>query len=171
MATPAAPTDTAPATGATTTTPKQHPTPTALRAARTNLAYLIDPSSNAGPSRRRTRALLRSLRYTAIFVFWRLLRYAKYALVGAATAAVAGTAIGSVVSGAAFVVAPTGILGGGAVGLLWGLGRVGWRVLARRARTGDARVDEKAGAGETGWGERRRKAEEREERGFREDAW
>lgn len=62
---------------------------------------------------------------------------------GALATAVAGTAIGSVVSGAAFVIAPTGILGGAGVGLLWAVGKFGWR----RAR---ARMDKKGGRGTGG---------------------
>lgn len=81
------------------------------------------------------------------------MRYAKYALVGSLAAALAGTAIGSVVSGAAFVVAPTGIFAGAGVGLLWGLGKFGWRTFARRARKGDVdrsdpRRDERFDSGE-----------------------
>lgn len=120
-----------------------------LEAAKRNAQFLWDPKSNNAPTRRRTRALLRTLRYVGKFIFWRLVRYAKYAAVGAIAAAVAGTTIGSVASGAAFVLAPTGIVGGAGVGLLWGLGKFGWRTLARKVRSGeahhaDARADEKA---------------------------
>ncbi|KAF2084770.1 hypothetical protein K490DRAFT_9815, partial [Saccharata proteae CBS 121410] len=91
---------------------------------KSNLSYLINPSSaENAPTRFRTRAVLRSLRYISIFIFWRVIRYAKYALVGSLTAAIAGTAIGSVASGAAFVIAPPGILAGAGVGLLWGVGK------------------------------------------------
>lgn len=120
-----------------------------LEAAKRNAQFLWDPNSNNAPTRRRTRALLRTLRYVGKFLFWRLVRYAKYAAVGAITAAIAGTAIGSIASGAAFVIAPTGIVGGAGVGLLWGLGKFGWRTLARRVRSGevhdaDAREDERS---------------------------
>lgn len=76
------------------------------------------------------------------------MRYIKYAAVGAATAAIAGTFIGSIASGAAFVIAPPGILAGAGVGLIWGLGKFGWRTLGRRVRHGnpgnaDPRRDEK----------------------------
>lgn len=79
------------------------------------------------------------------------MRYAKYAAVGALVAAVSGTAIGSVVSGAAFVVAPTGILGGAGVGLVWALARFGWRRARGRGGRGegkgeDPRADERADA-------------------------
>ncbi len=61
----------------------------ALASAKHNFAYLYNPSSTAHrPARIRTRALLRSLRYIGIFIFWRIVRYAKYALVGTLLAAV-----------------------------------------------------------------------------------
>jgi len=58
-------------------------------------------------------------------------------------AAVSTTAIGSIASGAAFVVAPTGILGGAGVGLLWAVGKFGWRRARARVRRGehDGHVD------------------------------
>ncbi|KAF4547910.1 Hypothetical protein D9617_34g040900 [Elsinoe fawcettii] len=129
-----------------------HQQPTALQKVKRNTAFLIDPSKSAGPERRRTRALLRTLRYIGVFLFWRLVRYAKYAAVGALTAAVAGTAIGSMTAGVGFILAPPGIFAGGAVGLLWGLGKFGWRTLAKRVRTGDvhgadARGDERRDGG------------------------
>lgn len=120
-----------------------------LQKAKRTANFLINPDASNAPDRRRTRALLRSFRYITIFLFWRLVRYAKYAAVGAVTAAIAGTAIGSVASGAAFIIAPPGIFAGAGVGLLWGLGKFGWRVLGRRVRTGEAhnanpRLDEQA---------------------------
>jgi hypothetical protein len=133
-------------------TPKVHESQ-ALQSFRRNASYLFNPDNDHRPARFRTRALLKTLRYVSIFIFWRLVRYAKYALVGSLVAAVAGTAIGSVASGAAFVIAPTGIFAGAGVGLLWGLGKFGWRTLARRARNGDVhaadpRKDENYDAGE-----------------------
>ena len=121
------------------------------------LKYLYDPTHGPQPAHLRTRSLLRSARYIAIFLFWRLVRYAKYAAMGALATAVAGTAIGSVVSGAAFVVAPTGILGGAGAGVLWAVGRFGWR----RAR---ARVQGRgSGRGEDARSDERRDAEGEEE--------
>lgn len=96
---------------------------TTIQTAKRNLQFLYDPSSPNAPTKRRTRYFLRTLRYTLKFLFWRLVRYAKYAAVGAITAAIAGTAIGSVASGAAFVIAPTGIVGG-AGGFALGVGKV-----------------------------------------------
>jgi hypothetical protein len=122
---------------------------TTLQQAKRTVAYLAHPDASNAPDRRRTRALLRSFRYVSVFIFWRLVRYAKYAAVGAITAAIAGTAIGSVASGAAFIIAPPGIFAGAGVGLIWGLGKFGWRVLAKRVRTGEThnanpRLDEQA---------------------------
>jgi hypothetical protein len=91
------------------------------------------------------------LQYIIIFIFWRLVRYAKYAAMGALVAAVAGTAIGSVASGAAFFIAPPDILSGAGLGVLWAVGRFGWRRARARMETAqrervDPREDEKADA-------------------------
>lgn len=117
------------------------------------LKYLYEPKTGPQPSHLRTRTFLRSLRYFTIFLFWRLIRYAKYAAMGAIVAAVSGTAVASVASGAAFVIAPTGILGGAGMGLVWAVARFGWRrARARVGRhggvdgSGDARADERADA-------------------------
>ncbi|KAF2683806.1 hypothetical protein K458DRAFT_443344 [Lentithecium fluviatile CBS 122367] len=146
---------------------------TTLQRTRANLSFLVNPSTAPAPASRRTRAFLRTARYTLKFIFWRLVRYAKYAAIGSLTALVAGSAIGSVASGAAFFIAPTGIVGGAAVGLLWGVGKFGWRRLARKAGkgTGDARRDERDDA----QGEKIREVQEvqekREEKGLRSDPW
>lgn len=69
---------------------------------------------------------------------------------GALVAAVSGTAIGSVMSGAAFVIAPTGILGGAGIGILWAVGKFGWRRARARMHKGEheanPRQDEEADA-------------------------
>lgn len=126
----------------------------ALSKSKVAIKFLVDPKTGPQPTHLRTRTILRSLRYATIFIFWRLVRYAKYAAVGAIVAAVSGTAIGSVASGAAFLLAPTGILGGAGVGLLWAIGRFGWRrARARMDRrhhdeSGDPRKDEQEDAHE-----------------------
>lgn len=75
------------------------------------------------------------------------MRYAKYAATGALIAAVSGTAIGSLVSGVGFLVAPTGILGGAGVGLIWALAKFGWRRVGRKgAASEDPRRDEREDA-------------------------
>jgi len=101
----------------------------ALSSAKSNLHYLFAPESPSAPrpAHLRTRALLKSLRYIGIFIFWRVVRYAKYALVGSVVAAVGATAFGGMVSGVGWILAPPGILGTVAVGTAWALGKWGFR--------------------------------------------
>src|SRR3954469_25459506 len=101
----------------------------ALHSAKRNLHFLFAPDSpNAPhPARLRTRALLRSLRYIGIFIFWRIVRYAKYALVGSIVAAIGASAFGGVVSGAAFVLAPPTLMTSVGIGLIWAMGKWGFR--------------------------------------------
>lgn len=101
----------------------------ALHSAKRNLHFLFAPDSpNAPhPARLRTRALLRSLRYIGIFVFWRIVRYAKYALVGSLVAAIGASAFGGVISGAAFVLAPPTLMTSVGIGLIWAMGKWGFR--------------------------------------------
>jgi hypothetical protein len=107
----------------------------ALTAAKHNLAFLWDPSSTGhAPGRLRTRALLRSLHYIGVFIFWRIVRYAKYALVGSIVAAVGATAFGSVASGAAFFLAPPTILSSVGVGIIWAMGKWGFHKIGVQER-------------------------------------
>ncbi|KAE9963382.1 hypothetical protein BLS_009359 [Venturia inaequalis] len=96
----------------------------ALLNAKRNFNYLLNPSSTtAHPSRFRTRALLRSLRYLGTFIFWRVVRYAKFAAVGAVVAAIGATAFGSVVTGVAWIAAPTSIGAAIVSASIWGTGK------------------------------------------------
>ncbi|KAF7189199.1 hypothetical protein HII31_09621 [Pseudocercospora fuligena] len=97
----------------------------AYKNARRNFNYLINPGTSDQPGRFRTRALLRTLRYISQFVIWRLVRWAKYAAVAFAVATVGGT----LVSGAGFVLAPTGIAGSIVAASVWGIGKY----IARKA--------------------------------------
>lgn len=81
----------------------------ALINARRNFSYLVNPTSTDRPARLRTRALLRTVRYVVQFVIWRLVRWAKYAAVGAVIAAIGTTALGTFVSGVGWVLAPPSI--------------------------------------------------------------
>jgi len=105
----------------------------ALATTKRNLRYLYNPKSapNAIQSRR-TRTVLRVLRSSLIFVFWRLVRYAKYVAIGSLVATIGAGAFGTVVSGAGFVLAPTGILGTVLAGSVWGVGRFVVRRLGHR---------------------------------------
>jgi hypothetical protein len=85
---------------------------------------------------------LRSIRFIGIFIFWRIVRYAKYALVGSAVAAIGATAFGGVVSGAAFVLAPPTIATSVGIGLIWAVGKWGFKRFAVRERVGTDAVVE-----------------------------
>lgn len=120
--------------------PEAHPTSThatnvradnasrsALASAKQNIGYLLDPKGSPAPGKFRTRAFLRSLRYISIFIFWRIVRYAKYALVGSAIAALSATAIGGAVSGVGLLLAPSTLFGSAGIGLIWSIGKYGFR--------------------------------------------
>ncbi|KAL3420334.1 hypothetical protein PVAG01_08833 [Phlyctema vagabunda] len=131
---------------------------TALTHLRQNLSYLYSPSAvaaegTAKPGRLRTRALLRSLHYLGVFVFWRVVRYAKYAVVGSVLATLGG---GFMLSGVGWVLAPPGIVGSLGIGLVWAVGRWGFRKLsvgeAASARLQErARVEERTVKGDGQW--------------------
>ena len=161
----------APSQDISITKPDSHPS--RVQKTKATLQYLYDPkTAHQQPAHLHTRTFLRSLRYVFIFAFWRLVRYAKYAIVGAAVAAVSGTVIGSVASGAAFLIAPTGILGGAGVGLLWAVAKFGFRRAKKRMQRqdgdGDPRRDERDDAED---GQRRAKEEARRVRGLKIDPW
>lgn len=109
----------------------------ALTSAKRNFRFLINPSTSpSGPLRFRTRALLRTLHYLGVFIFWRVVRYAKYAAMGAAVAALSATAVGSVFSGAAFIAAPPTMVASVGLGLLWTVGQWGFKKAAKRTKKG-----------------------------------
>src|ERR1700748_717616 len=98
---------------------------------RRNLAYLINPQRPNQPARLRTRTALKTIHYVAVFIFWRLLRTVRYAIVGSVIAGFQGTVLGPLASGAAFFLAPTGILAGAGAGIMWALFRFRWRRFVR----------------------------------------
>lgn len=110
----------------------------ALKSAQRNLQYLFAPNSPTAPrpAHLRTRALLKSLRYIGIFVFWRIVRYAKYAAIGSIVAAVGASAFGGVLSGAAFVLAPPTLLTSIGIGTIWAMGKWGFRKMRVKDRVG-----------------------------------
>jgi hypothetical protein len=110
---------------------------TALVNARRNFKYLINPQSSDRPGRLRTRALLRTFRYIGQFVIWRLVRWAKYAAVGALVAAISATAFGSVITGAAWLAAPPTVGASIIAASVWAVGKFAARRLHKRwERTG-----------------------------------
>ena len=110
--------------------------------ARRNFNYLINPATAGAATKPafRTRALLRTVRYVAQFIIWRVVRYAKYAAVGALTAAVGATVFGSVVSGVAWIAAPPTIGTGILSAVIWGVGKFAAKRFNKRwhASGGDA---------------------------------
>ena len=105
----------------------------ALATAKLNLRYLYDPSTaSTTPTRRRTRAFLRVFRSSLIFAFWRIVRYAKYIAIGSLVATVGAGALGTAVSGAGFVLAPTGIAGTIVAASVWGVGKFALKRVRRR---------------------------------------
>lgn len=108
----------------------------ALVNARRNFSFLISPDSTSDrPARLRTRALLRSIRYLGQFIIWRLVKWAKYAAVGALVAAVGATAFGGVMSGAAWIAAPPTIGASIIAACIWGVGKFAARRLHQRWRS------------------------------------
>jgi hypothetical protein len=100
----------------------------ALASAKLNFKYLYAPdAATNAPARFRTRALLRTFRFVGIFIFWRIVRYAKYALVGSIVAAVGATAFGGAISGVGFLLAPPTIATSVGIGAIWAVGKWGFR--------------------------------------------
>ncbi|KDE05772.1 hypothetical protein MVLG_03863 [Microbotryum lychnidis-dioicae p1A1 Lamole] len=144
---------------ASTTVPpaatSSHPIPFPS-SAKTNLSYLVrgPQAGGARPASLTLRTALRSTRYVVKFVFWRILRYFKYTLIAAGTAALAGTAIGSIVPVAGALLVPS-IPVAAAIGLGTAVLKFGWRHRGNHFRQGwlggegrDARADERNDAEE-----------------------
>ena len=104
----------------------------ALINAKRNFNYLVSPSTAGHQPRLRTRALLRTCRYIGQFIFWRVVRWAKFAAAGALVAIVGATAFGSVVSGVAWIAAPPSIGVGILASVIWGVGKYMARKLHHR---------------------------------------
>jgi len=114
----------------------------ALASAKRNFSYLINPSTATGqPQRFRTRALLRTLRYVTKFIFWRIVRYAKYVAIGSLVAAIGATAFGSVITGVAWIAAPTSFGASIIAATVWYSGKWGARRLQRKWGTSRAKHD------------------------------
>ncbi|RMZ87491.1 hypothetical protein DV736_g5282, partial [Chaetothyriales sp. CBS 134916] len=105
----------------------------ALIKARRNFNFLISPDSAADrPARLRTRAFLRAVHSISQFFIWRLVRWAKYAALGLVVAALGATAVGSVVTGVAWIAAPPTIGTSILVACTWGVGKFVARRLHQR---------------------------------------
>ena len=114
---------------------------TALVNAKRNFKFLISPDTTSErPARLRTRAFLRTFRYLGQFIIWRLVKWAKYAAIGALVAAISASALGGVVTGAAWIAAPPTIGASIFAACIWGVGKYAARKLHQRWKTtgGDA---------------------------------
>ncbi|EIW68463.1 hypothetical protein TREMEDRAFT_63631 [Tremella mesenterica DSM 1558] len=149
----------------------QNPQETTLQKTRTNLAYLLLGSrASTVPSSRRVRTALTTARYLIRYIIRRVLRYAKYAIIGAAVAAAAGT-LGVFGGGLTFFAAP-GILTGMGIGLLTGVIKFGWKHRGNHFRSDLSTMRSRAQAGHDGAedealdaeGEARRLDQEKSER-------
>lgn len=122
----------------------------AWKATKYNLAYLYDPKNSPRPGQVRTRALLRTLRWFSIFVFWRLVRWAKYVAIGSLVAAVSATALGGAITGVGWIAAPPTIAASIISGCVWQVGKYGARKLHKRWEKdgGDAGEDSRQRAQE-----------------------
>ncbi|GAA5959839.1 hypothetical protein JCM8115_004874 [Rhodotorula mucilaginosa] len=143
------------ATRAAEETPPRPAQSTKLTQARAGLAYLVNPATHPAPGSLVTRSSLKTFRYVLKFVFWRLVRYAKYAAVGAATAALAGTVLGTALPWLGALIVPSMPVAA-AMGATTALIKFTWRHTGNRFMRGwhaagegrDARADEAGDAKE-----------------------
>ncbi|GAA5873551.1 hypothetical protein JCM16303_001162 [Sporobolomyces ruberrimus] len=90
----------------TTTTP-EHAASSTLSKTKSNLRYLVNPASGSAPNSLVTRSSLKTFRYVLKFAFYRIMRYAKYAIVAAGATALGGTLIGTALPWVGAIVFPS----------------------------------------------------------------
>ncbi|KAI5454675.1 hypothetical protein NCC49_003566 [Naganishia albida] len=105
------------------TTPRAPPKeqePSRFDSLKNNVSYLAYGSAAgaAVPASFKTRTILKTTRYVLKYIFYRLIRYAKYAVIGGIAATLGGSLLASVASGAAFFVAPSALVSTG-IGIGW----------------------------------------------------
>ncbi|WVW85450.1 hypothetical protein I302_107488 [Kwoniella bestiolae CBS 10118] len=116
--------------------PSDDPGSSRLHKAKVNLTYLALGSQAAVvPASLTTRSALTTARYAIKYVIRRLIRYAKYAFVGAAVAAIGGGLLGTIGSGLAFFAAPSIGVGMG-LGVIIAIVKFGWRHRGNHFRGG-----------------------------------
>jgi len=104
----------------------------ALVSAKRNFSFLINPDKSPNhPARFRTRALLRTVRYISIFIFWRIVRYAKYVAVASILATV-GAAASGIIAPFAWLAAPPTMSAAIISASIWGVGKFGAKRLHKR---------------------------------------
>ncbi|WWC63457.1 uncharacterized protein I303_106060 [Kwoniella dejecticola CBS 10117] len=113
-----------------------NPSSSRLHKAKINLEYLaLGSQASVVPASLTTRSALTTARYAIKYIIRRLIRYAKYAAVGAAVAAIGGGLLGTIGSGLAFFAAP-GIGVGMGLGVLTAIFKFGWRHRGNHLRGG-----------------------------------
>ncbi|GAA6008674.1 hypothetical protein JCM11491_003392 [Sporobolomyces phaffii] len=90
-----------------TPTPPEATTATTLNRTKANLRYLVNPATTTAPNSLVTRSSLKTFRYVLRFAFYRLLRYAKYAVIAAGATALGGTSIGTALPWVGAVIFPS----------------------------------------------------------------
>ncbi|BGP37175.1 hypothetical protein JCM10450v2_001081 [Rhodotorula kratochvilovae] len=136
--------------------PAEHIPASKLSRTRANLAYLANPKGAHAPGSLVTRSSLKTVRYVLRFVFWRLVRYAKYAIVGAGAAALAGTFAGVALPWVGALIVPSAPVAA-AIGATTALIKFTWRHRGNHFRQGwlaggegrDPRADEARDAHES----------------------
>lgn len=71
------------------------------------------------------------------------MRWAKYAAVGAAVAAIGATALGGFASGVGFLIAPPTMVGSIGLGAIWAMGKWGFRKAGFGTKVDEAEVARK----------------------------
>ncbi|KAJ9127927.1 hypothetical protein QFC24_000212 [Naganishia onofrii] len=89
------------------------------------LAYGSAAGAAAVPASLKTRTLLKTTRYVLKYIFYRLIRYGKYVVIGSIGAALGGSLLASIASGAAFIVAPSALVSTG-IGIGWAVLKFAW---------------------------------------------
>lgn len=100
--------------------------PSKLKSLQNNATYLLYGSSAgaaARPASLTTRSILTTSRYILRYLFWRVVRYGKYALLGAVATTIGGSALAAVSSGAAMLIAPS-FMTATALGIGWAVAKV-----------------------------------------------
>ncbi|KAK1927295.1 hypothetical protein DB88DRAFT_507390 [Papiliotrema laurentii] len=107
--------------------PPASPASSRLEKVKVNAAYLaLGSKASVAPASLATRSALTTTRYVLRYAIRRLIRYAKYAAIGAIAAALGGTLLGTLGSGIAFFAAPSIGVGMG-IGVITAIAKFGWR--------------------------------------------
>ncbi|GAA5924273.1 uncharacterized protein JCM15063_005588 [Sporobolomyces koalae] len=141
-----------------TTTAAEASTASSLNRTKANLRYLANPATSPGPNSLVTRSSLKTVRYVLRFAFYRILRYAKYALIAAGATALGGTVIGTALPWVGALVFPS-LPVAAAMGATTALIKFTWRHRGNHFRQAwlvggegrDPKADEANDANDSSW--------------------